>query len=79
MIKPRTIQIPISLNRFKQDIRNMSLGNIIELHNVIEEVLLEYEDKKLSTDPKFKKEIELSRKEYKLGKYKRLREVYKDN
>lgn len=76
MIKPRTIQIPISIDRFKQDIRNMSLGNIIELHNIIEEILLEYEDRKLSSDPKLKKEIELARKEYKRGKYKRLREIY---
>lgn len=77
MIKPATIHIPVDIGTFRQNIRMMGIGNLIELHNIIEEVLLEYEDKKLSSDPQIRKEIELAKKEYRQGYHKPIRALCK--
>jgi len=72
----KTIQVPISVDVFKEQIRKLDLKTIIELYNIIEEILLQHEDEQLASNPQLRDAIEAARKEYRCGDFKPLREIY---
>ena len=74
----KTIQVPISIETFKEQIRKLDVKTIIELYNIIEEILLQHEDEQLASNLQLRDAIEVAREEYRCGKFKPLREIYRE-
>jgi len=74
----KTIQVPISVEAFKEQIRKLDLKTIIELYDIIEEILLQHEDEQLASNPELRDAIEVAREEYRCGKFKSLRKMYRE-
>ena len=74
----KTIQVPISVEAFKEQIRKLDVKTIIELYDIIEEILLQHEDEQLASNLQLRDAIEVAREEYRCGKFKPLREIYRE-
>jgi len=74
----KTIQVPISIEAFKEQIRKLDVKTIIELYDIIEEILLQHEDEQLTSNLQLRDAIEVAREEYRCGKFKPLREIYRE-
>ena len=74
----KTIQVPISIETFKEQIRKLDVKTVIELYNIIEEILLQHEDEQLVSNLQLRDAIEVAKEEYRCGKFKPLREIYRE-
>ena len=74
----KTIQVPISIETFKEQIRKLDVKTVIELYNIIEEILLQHEDEQLVSNLQLRDAIEVAKDEYRCGKVKPLREIYRE-
>lgn len=71
----KTIDMPVPMNLLKKALQRLKPKELLDIHNVLEEKMVEYEDTELSKNPKIIESLRCARAEYKKGKYKNLREV----